>query len=756
MVDFLLAWRLPLLLLGVVAAAVAFLPARQLQFDRSIENMFAPGDPLLPPYEKLKRTFGGNEIVLAVYADDELLHADGRGIRRLVDVSSRLREIEGVSDVVSLDQPMDLSIVDDGRSQARPMRELFEGYTHSADGRIAAVACMLQAESACPVPRREVIRRMRQVMQTLPDPLRPGFLAGAPVMLADSFEFIEADGRRLGWTSMLLLAATILVCFRSIRWVIVPVAVVELALLLTRATLTWSGLELSMVSSMLTAVVTVVGIATVVHVIVRFREARDEGLAPREALRRAGALLAAPVFWACSTTAVGFASLMVAEVGPVQDFGRMMAVGSMAVLLSAALVLPGLVLLGRLDRDPKRAWGERVLDRQLSRVVGAVQRWPKTLGLVALVGCSAAAAGAYRLEVESDFTRNFHSQSPIVRSYEFVETRLGGAGLGDVMLPAPKNLKWEYLGKVRKLEDRLRREVVLPGEGPESEPGLTKVLSLADGVVAASTTDPDRMRPGMRRRLRVDVALRLFARKMPALVEALHGEDPREPGRYFLRIMLRAQEQQPAARRQAIIAQVQRIGREEFPATAEEPGAEVTGFFVLLTSLIDSMLRDQWITFGVAALGIGLMMCVALRGPVLALVALVPNVLPIVVVTGLMGWLGLKINMGAAMIAAVSMGLSIDSSIHYIIAFRRERAEGKTLAEALAAVHQTVGRAMVFSTLALIVGFALLTTSQFVPTIYFGVLVSVTMLGGLAGNLVVLPLLLKLVTREPALGSVAD
>jgi predicted RND superfamily exporter protein len=258
------------------------------------------------------------------------------------------------------------------------------------------------------------------------------------------------------------------------------------------------------------------------------------------------------------------------------------------------------------------------------------------------------------------------------------------------------------------------------------------------------------MRSGFRRGLQVDVALRLFTRKMPALVEALHGEDPDQPGRYYLRVMFRARERQPAARRQSIIAQVERIGREEFPATAGEPGAEVTGFFVLLTSLIDSMLRDQWITFGVAILAIGLMMCVALRGPVLALVALAPNVLPIAVVTGLMGWLGLKINMGAAMIAAVSMGLSIDSSIHYLIAFRRQRADGKSLSDALTAVHQTVGRAIVFSTLALIVGFTLLTTSQFVPTIYFGVLVSLTMLGGLAGNLVVLPLLLKLVTRETA------
>jgi len=746
-VDKLIAWRAPLVLLGIVAALVAFFPAQRLQFDRSIENMFAPEDPLLVPYKRLKRTFGGNEIVLAVYVDEGLLHPEGQGIGRLADVSRRLKAVPGVSDVVSLDQPLGESVVDDRHRLARPTRKLFEGYTHSADGRVAAVVCMLAPESETDVPRPEVIDRMREVVRTLPEPMHSGMITGEPVMVVDGFRYVEADGVRLGWTSSLLLGATILLCFRSLRWVIVPIAVVQLALVLTQATLVWAGFELSMVSSMLTAIVTVVGIATVVHVIVRFREARLGGLSPREALSRAGALLAGPVFWACSTTAVGFASLMVAEVGPVQDFGLMMAIGSLMVLVSVALVLPGLALLGRWDPDPKRAWGEKVLDHELSRVVGWVERRPKAVGLASLVVVGAAALGVYRLEVESDFTKNFRAHSPIVRSYAFVETNLGGAGVWDVILPAPEWLDWEYLGKVRRLEDRLRREVVVPGPDGKPAPGLTKVLSLADGVVAASTTDPDRMRRGLRRRLMVNVALRLFSGKMPALVEALHGQDPEQPGRHFLRIMLRAAEQQPSAQKRAIIAQVERISREEFPPTDEAPGAEVTGFFVLLTSLIHSVLRDQWITFSVAVVGIGLMMVVAMRSLVLALVALVPNALPILVVTGLMGWLGLKINMGAAMIAAVSMGLSIDSSIHYIAAFRRVRAEGASPADALAAVHQSVGRAMVFSILALIVGFTALAASQFVPTIYFGVLVSLSMLGGLAGNLVVLPLLLKLVRK---------
>jgi hypothetical protein len=404
-----------------------------------------------------------------------------------------------------------------------------------------------------------------------------------------------------------------------------------------------------------------------------------------------------------------------------------------------------LALLGRWDPDPKRAWGENLLDRQLRRAVGWVERRPRTLGLAALVLSVAAATGIYRLEVESDFTKNFREESPIVRSYRFVETRLGGAGVWDVILPAPESLDWEYLGKVRRLEDRLRGEVAVPGSDGQPTPGLAKVLSLADGVLAASPIDLDRVPEGAGRDGFVKTALGLFSLKMPDLYRALYGKDAQQPGQHCLRIMLRAAEQQPTAEKRAMIARARQICGEEFPPTGETGGAEVTGFFVLLANLIHSVLADQWVTFGVATAGIGLMMTVAFRSPLLALVALLPNALPIAVVMGLMGWLGMKINMGAAMIAAVSIGVSVDSSIHYVTAFRRARGEGASLHDALASVHQSVGRAMVFSVLALIVGFTVLCSSHFVPTVYFGALVSLAMLGGLAGNLVVLPLLLKLV-----------
>ena len=738
-VDRLIGWRILLFLLAVVLAVAAFPASGQLEFDRSVENLFAEDDPLLVPYQRLARAFGGNEIVLAVYTDNNLFAPDASGLERLAETSGDLASVPGVKAALSIDQPIGEEVLGGDSPQSQRIRDLFEGYTHSADGRVVGIVCLLDPKQQTSIPRGVTIEQLREVIRRRPE----GMLAGVPVMIHDGFTYVEADGQRLGWSSSILLAAVIILNFRSIRWVIVPIAVVQWALLMTRATLAWSGMHLSMVSSMLTAIVTVVGIATVVHIIVRYREGRSNGNPPRAALAWAGVLLTGPIFWACATDAAGFGSLLTAGVGPVQDFGLMMAIGVLLVMTGVALLVPALALTGQRGGDPRRAWGEGILEQQLGRTARLVRRRPRTIGIVAAVSTAIAAAGVYRLDVETDFTRNFRSDSPIARSYRFVESRLGGVGMWDILLPAPEHLDWDYLMRVERLESRLRKEVVVRGPDGKWTPGLSKVLSLADMITAAAPFDLGSVRSSVLRNAGLSAGLKLFEKKMPAAIEILHGEDPRHAGDFFFRILLRAPERQPSARKLALIEQVERITREEFPLESQRDPAQVTGMFVLLTHLVDSIIRDQWITFTVATAGIALMMCVAFRSLTLALLALVPNVAPILVVMGLMGWAGLKINVGAAMIAAVSIGLAIDSSVHYITSFQRARREGKSASEAIDLVQQSVGRAVVFSTVALIIGFLSLVTSQFIPTIYFGALVSLTMLGGLLGNLVILPLLLS-------------
>jgi hypothetical protein len=771
-IHFLIAARWPLFIVGLLLAAVTWFPAQHVSFDRSIEKMFAANDPLLAPYERLKRDFGGNEIVLAVYRDEQLLAPDGSGLQRLSTISQRLKNVPGVRDVLSLAQINELltqlergkrlgglldifrpadawkgpAILDPESKLAARYRDLFAGLTHAADGRTVSIVCMLEPQASAEeldnadgerITRAATLAELEDVVHDLPNGFAQGVLAGEPVMVARGFALLEQDGQRLGTWTTILLGVTILLFFRSLRWLVVPIAVVQWSLLVTQAILVGSGLALSMVSSMLTAIVTVVGVATVMHLIVHVREMRTQGLTQRAALAKAAILLAGPIVGAILTDVAGFGSLWCASVEPIRDFGTMMVIGSLAVIPAICLLVPALGLVGSRDLPVQPGWGEVQLGYWLMRSIAAVQSHPRTVAIVAGTLTVAAALGTVRLDVETDFTRNFRRGSAVVEAYEFVETQLGGAGVWDVIVPAPPTLTEEYLARVRELESDLRELESLDPQTGRPAPALTKVISLVDALDAIEVDPPlAALTPTP------ELRYRGLATAMPAFMAALRSQELDEHGQGRLRIMLRAAERQPAAQKQQLIQEVTRLAREHFPARDDSAGAEVTGFFVLLTNLIQSMLRDQWVTFGVASAAIAALVWIGFGSWRFALIALIPNAAPIYVLMGVMGWLGLRINMGAAMIAAVSMGMSVDSSIHYFSAYRRARRAGMNVPEALAQCQHSVGLAMIFSTIALICGFGVLITSHFVPTIYFGALMSLAMLGGMLGNLIVLPLLL--------------
>ena len=747
--GWLIAHRRSLAVVAVALAAIGVERSRHLEFSRSIDTMFDRADPALVPYRRMARAFGSSEVVLAAYDAPDLFTP--AGIEHLRQVTDSLEATPGVVSATSLaSTPLGSRIIEvDASPTARKLVKLMEGYTLGADHRTAAIACVLQPPAAPSAEtsrssaraqaasRADAIDRIRAIIGELPG----GTVAGEPVMLRDGFAMLERDGNLLGTSAGLLSGLVLLVCFRSVRWLVVPMAVVLLALWSTRGVLAMLGLKLTMVSTMLSAMVTVVAIATVVHVIVEYRRQRDLGREPEAALREAISVLFWPVVGAIVTDVIGFGSLIFSRVGPVHDFGVMTAVGAVMVLVAAALSVPFLALAGRFDADPRRAWGEGALELGLDGLVKRIVQRPGLTLAVATVAVAAAVAGMRWLEVETDFTRNFRRSSPIVASYDMIESRLGGAGMWDVLVPTAEPIDGTVLASVARLEHRLRDEVTTIDAAGETVAALTKVMSVADVLAATSPISLERLEQTKVGNWLVAGAIRLLEEQLPQLGRALIGRDP-DDGSTWLRVMLRARERQPAAEKRAIIETVRRIVGEEFPATADAAGGEVTGFFVLLAQLIDRMLADQWFTFLLAAVGIFLLLAVGFRSWLLAAVALVPNALPIFVVLGLLGWAGERINMGTAMIAAVSMGLSVDSSIHYIAAFRRRLHDGHAYSAALETAHQTAGRAMVFSTLALVVGFLALTTSGFIPTVSFGALSCLTLAGGLVGNLVVLPVLL--------------
>lgn len=720
-VDWLIRWRIVLLIGAALLTVAAAVPASRLAFDQSVESMFASDNPRLRDYLHSKMLFGGDEFVILSYTDPDLFlpgkdELSPEAEQRLRKLSDDLSKVPGVLPGTTQDMSSALATARFPFLARRRSRiiEMFRGFLLGDDNQTTAVVLRIAPQSMAPVPRSETIGLIREIAER--QTLRT-YVVGEPVQVFDMFQYVEDDGMILGLASSALLFVVILIFFRSLRWVILPIAVVQVTLLWTRAILVLSQLKLSMVSSMLTSLVTIIGVATVIHVTVNFREFREKH--DREsALRLTLIALLPAIFWTCATTAGGFAAQLTSHIHPVRSFGLMMGLASMLVLLVTIVLIPGGVLWGRWGIDPRAAPAEDWLSRSLDRLSDWLERHPRRVALVAFGSLLVACLGFFWLRVETDFSKNFRASSPIVQSLDFFETHLGGAGTWEVNFPAPKELDNDYLERIRRLADELRK---LP---------VTKVVAVTDGIDLIPRI------PFISRD--IEGQMNVLDRFQPEFIPSLYNANA---GR--MRIILRARERQPSEEKLQLIADVEATARQEFADAEPGQEARASGLFVLLTFLIESLLGDQWVSFVVAAGGLMALMSIAYRSLAIGFIALVPNVLPIVIVIGTMGWIGLPINIATAMIASVSMGLTVDSSIHYLSGFRRARLQGHDFYGALRQTHQGVGRALIYANIALVTGFLVLTLSQFIPLVYFGILVGVAMLGGLAGNLILLPLLMQ-------------
>ncbi|MBT6157175.1 MAG: MMPL family transporter, partial [Planctomycetaceae bacterium] len=702
-------------------------------------------DPRLKNYLEDKRLFGGAETTLVAYTDPELLTAVG--LERLEHLDSRLRELPGVAGVLSLAQarlpgsPLDArslrehlsaGTLSEGGLRAEVLAcDLFRGRFLSADGETAVLFVSLAPDGDEGASRPETIEQIRAMCDSH-EP--PAVLAGGPVLVEDVYRHLERDGRTLGIASSLVLAAVIALLFRSLRWILLPLAVVHVTLIWTKALLVVSGLQLSMVSSPLVALVTVIGVATVIHVAIRFREERDRHI-PTDALRETLTHIGPAVFWTCLTTAAGFSSLLASRIVPVGGFGTMMALGSLLVFVATMGLLPAGILLGRFHTDLARAPGERKVAAVLDGMVAAVETHPRKVAVMGLGLLCMTSLGIFRLQVATDFDENFRQSSPIVQSYRFLSERIGTTSIHDVLIDGPDlDNRDEFNDFLKRMQDLQRDLNEL--SGVKGNLSTVNVLDFVMGtrkeragfMELMASTSLEAVSPAER--------LETLQLLQPDLISGFWNREQN-----VFRIVVQTGQITGAKAKRELIETIEARARERFPT------ARTAGVDILLTYMVESLLTDQWITFSLAIAAILVMMMIAFRDWQLGLIALIPNAAPILIVVGVMGWAGLKINMATAMLASVSMGLAVDFSIHYLYRFRHELRAGKDVGEALRDAHGSVGLAMVLANVALIAGFSTLTISAFIPTVHFGILVSVAMAGGLAGNLIALPLLLRLYHR---------
>lgn len=714
-IDSLVRYRVVLLCLAIALTGLSIYPASQVTFDQTIESLYAPGNPRLIEYTDSKAIFGGDEFVFLTYTDPQLFEDAGQ--ERLANLAARVAEVPGVAldSVQSLNTYLEMTSRKPFKSRRKKLLEFARSVLLGEDNQTTAIALRLEDESTAKVPRPTTIAELRRIAAEQPIPTS---VVGEPTLVLDMFRYAEDDGQFMGWAASILMVAVILFFLRDFRSIILPFIIVQMTILWTKAGLWSTHLQLTMVSSILGSLVTIIGVSTVVYLSFYFQELRQQY--DREtAFRKMLQVIGVDIVWVCLTTATGFAAHLSSHLHPVRSFGVTMVMGSLLVLLAMALVLPAGMLLGAAQIPTGKPRGEQQVNRSLHQLTAWVLSHPWWIGLATLAILVGGISGLWQLRVDTDFTRNFRASSPVVQSLNFMEEKLGGAGLWEVNFSAPAELDPDHLDKVRHLTTQLRELRT------DNAPALTKVISLTDGLdmlprIPILVPD-DEAKIRWLNGLQSDFSSSLF-----------------NPEKGRMRIMLRARERQTAEAKDLLIARVTELTKAEFP------DAKVTGLFVLLTYLVDSLLSDQLTGLVVGAIGLISIMTIAYRSIWMGLISLVPNVLPILLLLGGMGWAGIPVNIGTAMISSDTMGLTIHDSIFYLSAYRRARQSGLDFRGALSEVQTEVRRPLIYSNIALILGFLVLTTSHFVPLIYFGALVSTAIAGGLLVNLLLIPLLLQI------------
>jgi predicted RND superfamily exporter protein len=788
--DRLVAWRLPLALLGLVILAAAWPLSAGLRMNRTIDQMFAPDDPGLLAYQELRESFGGNAVVMLVYRDNELFTPAGIG--RAKALSDRVQSVPGVRGVLSIDELNDVlgvirpaglgrtanaqaaPLLRDRDPVARDFDRLFVGYTHSSDHKLGSIVALLDVSDQ----QRgfaDAVRGLGEITRDMPPGTTDAVLVGEPVLLEQGFDLIQRDGERLAWLTVALLSPCVLLLIRSLRFVVLQAIVILWSVAVTRALLKLLGFELSLVSSILTALVTVIAVTSVIHLGSAQRAFRQRGYRIKTATTRAIAWIMPPIFWACATDAAGFISLSLSGIAPVREFGVMMAIASMAVFAAILLFTPLMITGGsqRFDAlqrfgqlfDPKTVGGigYRIRKGALRLAVVMVRHRRAMIALTAVL-LGIVFLGVNRLEIESSFLRNFRQSSPLVAAYQMVESEFSGAGVWDIVLDAPDSLSGRYMDQVRDLEGRLRG-IEIDGQR------LTKVLSLADADKIASSITLLRFAPPSARLAGMRTAIPEFSDALlvprnpkpqtpdqpsPSTTSNPDDAAPQsapaaEPHQRKLRIMLRSQEHIPAETKIAMIREVERVVQEQtsspqwaacFDAAHPSRPGRVTGYYVLLARVVSQLIGDQWLCLLLSAVLVWSLLVLAMRSFTLASIALIPNILPVLAVLAILGAMGIKMNMGAAMIAAVSIGLSIDGSVHFVSNYQRKIARGRTPLHATLYAQKQIGLPLLMATIALVVGFSVLAMSEFVPTATFGILTAAALVTGTLTNLTLLPALL--------------
>ena len=610
------------------------------------------------------------------------------------------------------------------------------------------------------------------------------YLGGPDMITADMIDFIRSDLTVFGAGILLFIIITLTLIFRQIRFVVLPLVTCVLCLVTILGFLSWVDWRLTVISSNFVLLLLIITLALTIHLIVRYRELlssnpdEDQYQLVSETVRS----MAKPCFYTVLTTIVAFTSLVVSNIRPVIDFGWMMTIGIALALVIAFIIIPaGMLLLGKGPISDVQDNSSAIT----SKFAWFTEHYGTAVLLIAVGLAALSAYGINKLEVENRFIDYFRSDTEIYQGMQIIDTALGGTTPLDIIIQAPtfeeiilvdlpgeqnaddygieedddygfedeygdidtestsennaSGLMDTYWFSSAGLADLQKLQTFI-----ESQPEVGKVNSLVQLYAVARDLSNRELNDLeiaiMRQSLSDDIYQQLVA---PYLLEDIDEA----------RIQLRAMETGGQLRRAELLEKIRNYAVDEVGIAPDD--IRFTGILVLYNNMLQSLYKSQILTLGAVFIGIMLMFLLLFRSIKISIIAILPNFLAAGIVLGGMGIMRIPLDMMTITIAAITVGIGVDHAIHYLTRFIREFSIDGNYVASMHRAHASIGQALFYTAITIIVGFSILALSNFIPSVYFGLLTGLAMLAALLGSMTLLPKLI-LMTKPFGANSTAQ
>mgnify|MGYP003994493429 CR=1 FL=1 len=572
------------------------------------------------------------------------------------------------------------------------------------------------------------------------------YLGGAPMIADDLVTFVKADLSSFSFAVVLLIIFALGLIFRKVRWIALPLACCALAGVIMVGVLGLMDWRVTVVSSNFISLLLIITISLTVHLTVRYRELRaTRHYTNHDKLLRHSVLsMFRPCLYTALTTAVAFGSLIVSGILPIITFGWMMMMGVATALIVVFTLFPAILSIIKRDESEISPNLRLNLTSALADVTAKLDNKILYiyLGVVIISGI-----GLSQIRVENSFIDYFRESTEIYQGMSLFDEKLGGTLSFDVIvnLPAAEDdfdggfddgfgfgddddsNEDAYWFTAPKME-----QVKAIHQYLDNDPQTGKVLSFGAVIELAEKLNDDQPIDGL---LWAVLYNRIPETLKNTVLNPFISIDANQ-----IRFNVRVIESAENLNRNELLQRIEAGIESDFGFADED--VQLTGILVMYNNVLQSLFQSQILTLGVVMLAIMLMFLVLFKSFMIALICIIPNAIAAAFVLGIMGWVGIPLDIMTITIASISVGIGVDNTIHYMHRFKREFPRIGNYRDTMYFCHNSIGRAMYFTSMTIVAGFSILALSNFIPTIVFGLLTSLAMLVALVGSLTLLPKLL--------------